>query len=300
MLLLVANLFWGGVYSAYKILGQYLTTGGIVTLRFGLATLCLVIAWPWLRGPAPKGGDLFRACLMGVLLFGPGQRLQVWGTELGTAGSSAILMALEPLLTSVAAAVFLREHLGPRRLAGFVLGMAGVALLNRVWRSDFHWSGLVPSLIFVSSFICETAYSILGKPIVARASGAKIVAVSLIAGTVGNLLWDGPASLRAATTLPLQAWLLLWGLALICTVLGYTLWLVVIRDCPVNLAALTVFAQSVFGVIIASFWLGEQFHWGHVLGTVTIAAGLVLGLSRQVHAAAEEPPPTPASSPPPP
>jgi drug/metabolite transporter (DMT)-like permease len=283
--LLLANLAWGGVYSAYKVLGQYLTVGGIVTLRFTLASLCFLVIWPFVRGPGPRGRDLLNACLMGVLHFALGQRLQVWATQLGTASNSAILMALEPLLTSVAAAVFLHERLGPRRLAGFALGICGVALLNRVWRSDFQWAGLVPSLIFLSSFGCETAYSILGKPIVARASGAKTVAVSLWAGTALNLLLDGPQTFRAATTLPLQAWGLFLGLAVICTVIGYTLWLVVIRDCPVNVAALTIFAQSVFGVIIAALWVNETLHWGHLFGSLTIAAGLALGLSRQIHRA---------------
>jgi drug/metabolite transporter (DMT)-like permease len=293
--LLLANFFWGGVYSAYKVLGQHLSPGGIVTLRFTLAALCFLPLWPFLRGPAPRGRYLFYACLMGVLHFVLGQRLQVWATQLGTASNSAVLMALEPLLTSVAAAIFLREHLGPRRLAGFALGICGVALLNQAWRPDFHWAGLAPSLIFISSFGCETAYSILGKPIVARASAAKTVAVSLLAGTAVNLLLDGPQAFRAAQTLPLDAWCLLLGLAIICTVVGYTLWLVVIRDCPVNIAALTIFAQSVFGVAIAALWVHEKPHWGHLFGTLAIAAGLILGLSRQIRrpATAEptQPPP---------
>ena len=282
MLLLLANLFWGCVYSANKVLGHYLSPGGIVTLRFGLAALCFLPAWPFLRGPAPRGRDLFNAGLMGVLHFVLGQRLQTYANEIGTAGNSAVLMAIEPLFTSVAAAFFLRERLGPRRLAGFVLGMGGVALLNRVWRSDFQWAGLAPSLLFISSFGCEAAYSILGKPIVNRASGAKTVAVSLLAGTAANLLLDGPQTFRAAQTLPLQAWCLVFALAIICTVLGYTLWLLVIRECPVNVAALTIFAQSVFGVAIAALWLGEAIHWGHLFGTLAIAAGLILGLSRQI------------------
>ncbi len=283
ILLLLANLAWGCVYSAYKVLGQHLTPGGIVTLRFTLAALCFLPAWPLLRGPAPRGRDLFNACLMGVLAFGLGQRLQVWGTQLGTASNSAVLMAVEPLLTSVAAAWFLRERIGPRRLAGFFLGMCGVALLNRVWRNDFRWAGLAPSLIFVSSFVCEIAYSILGKPIVARASGAKTVVVSLLAGTALNLLLDGSEAFRAARTLPLLAWSLLLGLAIICTVLGYTVWLLTLRECPVNVVALTIFAQSVFGVLIAAVWVGEALHWGHLFGSLSIAAGLALGLSRQVH-----------------
>ena len=220
---------------------------------------------------------------MGIVLLVLGQRLQVYGNQLGTAGNSSVLMAVEPLITSVAAALFLRERLGPRRLAGFALGMCGVVLLNGVWRKDFRWTGLVPSLIFVSSFVCEAAGSVIGKPIVARASVMKMLALALLVGTGVNLLIDGPATLSAARTLPPTAWGLLFGLAVICTAVGYSVWFIVIRDCPVNVAALTIFAQSVFGVGIAALWVGEKLHWGQLFGSVTIVAGLVLGLSRQVH-----------------
>jgi drug/metabolite transporter (DMT)-like permease len=293
IILLVMNFFWAGVYSTYKIVGPDLPTGGIVTLRFGLAGLCLLLAWPWLPGPAPRGRDLGNTCWMGVIMVVLGQRLQVYGNQLGTAGNSSVLMAVEPLVTSVAAALFLREHIGPRRLAGFALGMGGVVLLNGVWRKDFQWTGLTPSLIFVSSFVCEAAGSVIGKPIVARASVTKMLALSLLVGTGVNLLIDGPATLRAARTLPPQAWGLLLGLALICTVIGYSVWFIVIRECPVNVAALTIFAQSVFGVSIAALWVGEKLHWGQLLGSATIVAGLVLGLSRQIqrpeHVEAGEP-----------
>src|SRR5437867_4494589 len=148
-LLLLMNLCWAAVYSAYKIVGQTLPVGGVVTLRFGLAGLFLLAAWPWFPGPAPKGWDLVKTCLMGLMLFVIGQRLQVYGNQVGTAGNSAVLIATEPLLVSVAAAIFLRETIGPRRLAGFALGMLGVALLNEVWRADFQWTGLKASTIFV-------------------------------------------------------------------------------------------------------------------------------------------------------
>jgi drug/metabolite transporter (DMT)-like permease len=282
IILLVMNLCWAGVYSANMVLGHDLTTGGIVTIRFGLAGLCLLVAWPWLPGSAPRGRDLVKSCVMGFILLVLGQRLQVYGNELGTAGNSAVLMAVEPLITSLAAALFLREHIGPRRLAGFGLGMCGVVLLNGVWRKDFQWTGLVPSLIFISSFVCEAAYSVMGKPIVARASVMKMLAISLLFGTAANLLIDGPATLKAAQTLPAQAWFLLLALAVVCTAIGYSVWFIVIRECPVNVAALTIFVQSVFGVAIAALWLGEKLHWGQLLGSITIVAGLVLGLSRQI------------------
>ena len=64
--------------------------------------------------------------------------------------------------------------------------------------------------------------------------------------------------MAAAKALTPKAWILITSMALVCTAIGYTLWFVVIRDCPVSVAALTIFAQSVFGVAIAAIWLGKN------------------------------------------
>jgi drug/metabolite transporter (DMT)-like permease len=283
------NFFWAALYSSYKVIGPELAPGGIVTLRFGLAALSMLVFWPWLPGACPKGRDLAVSALMGLVLFVLGQRLQVLGNQLGTAGNSAVLMALEPLVTSVAAAVFLRERIGPRRLAGFGLGLAGVGMLHGIWRPEFHWAGLSASLIFVSSFVCEAAYSVLGKPMISRVGVMKMLTVSLLAGTVGNLALDGGSTMAAARLLPVSTWGLLLTQALICTTLGYTIWFVIIRECPISVAALTVFAQSVFGVAIAAVWVGEKLRWDQLLGCLTIVGGLVFGLSRQLKTASSEP-----------
>jgi len=206
----------------------------------------------------------------------------VGGNQLGTAGNSSVLMAVEPLVASVAAALFLREGIGPRRLAGFGLGLLGVGLLNGVWRADFQWTGLMASLLFLASFVCEAANSVLGKPISGRASVVKMLAISLLVGTAVNLVIDGRSTVRLAATLSAGAWVLLIAMGVICTAVGYSLWFIVIRECPVNVAALTLFAQSVFGVILAALWVGEKLHWSQLLGSLTIVAGLVLGLSRQI------------------
>jgi O-acetylserine/cysteine efflux transporter len=97
-----------------------------------------------------------------------------------------------------------------------------------------------------------------------------------------NLLIDGPQTVAAARLLPAQAWFLLLGLAVVCTALGYSIWFVVIREAPINVAALTIFAQSIFGVAIAALWLGEPLHWSQLWGSLAIILGLVIGLSRQV------------------
>lgn len=280
--LLTLNFFWVATLSIYKVIGQYLSPGGIVTLRFGLAAVALGLLWPWLPGASPRGRDLLKTLAMGVIVFVLGHRLQVWGNHLGSAANSSILMAVEPLVTAVGAAIFLREHIGVRRLIGFALGMVGVALVNGVWREDFRWLSLGASLIFVSSFVCEAAYSVISKPILARAGPLKVLTLALALGTAVNLALDGRQTLTAAAHLPASAWGLLLVMALICTAFGYGFWLVVIRESEVNVAALTVLAQPVYGVALAALWLGEPLHWGQLWGSAVIVAGLCVALSRQI------------------
>jgi drug/metabolite transporter (DMT)-like permease len=280
LLLIVFNVFWAGILSVNKELEHHLTFSSIVTLRFALAAIPFALVWPWLPGPAPRGWNLLRSAVMGVVVFALGQRLQVYGNLLGTAGNSSILMGFEPILTSIAAALFLRERITKHSWLGFLLCLGGLALLNRVWAPDFRWTGLLASLIFISSFLCETAYSIIGKPLGATASPYKVVGVSLFAATLLNLVLEGSRAIPAAMQLPAVAWAQLLYMGLLCTSAGYVLWLLIIRETPVNLVALTIFIQPLAGVLIARFWLGEPLHWGHLWGGLSIAAGLAIGFIR--------------------
>ncbi len=291
ILLIFMNCMWAASLSIYKALAGHLTVGGIVTLRFGTAALCLAALWPWLPGKAPRGRDLLRTLIMGCVVFMLGHRGQVLGNKLSTAGNTSVLMGMEPLVTSVAAAIFLREHIGPRRWIGFLLGMLGVALLNGLAGAGFHWAGISASLVFVGSFVCETAYSIMGKPLVERAGMLKILTLALIFGTLANLLIDGRQTIADARTLPPHLWWWIAYLSVICTSLGYAFWFVVIRETDVNIAALTIFAQPVAGVAIARLWLHEPLQWEQFWGCVAIVAGLVVGLSRQIRPGAGAPAP---------
>ncbi len=282
LLLIVLNFFWAGSYSAFKALAPQLDAGGVSTLRFGLAAVFLLLVWKWLPGDAPRQRDLVKTAIMGIVVFVLAPRLQVAGVQRGQAGDAAVLMGLEPLVTSVAAAIFLREHIGPRRWIGFSLGLSGVLFMAQIWRPEFQWPSLQANSLFVASFVCEATYSIMGKPLIKRAGLAKVLALALTSGTVVNLLLDGQTSLQAAVDLPPYAWLLLLYLTVICTLAGYIVWFVVIRETEVNVTALTVFLQPVVGVIIATLALGESLHIGQLWGALAILTGLIFALSRQI------------------
>jgi drug/metabolite transporter (DMT)-like permease len=241
-----------------------------------------MLCWPWLPGFAPRGSDLLRTMVMGVIVFVFAPRLQVAGVQMGRATDASVLMALDPLVTTLCAAIFLREHIGPRRWIGFFLGLAGAVLMAEVWRPEFHLPALTANALILLSFFCESAYSVMGKPMLGRAGLFKLLAVALVAGTAVNFLVDGTPTLRAASAMPLRAWLLLAYLSLICTLAGYSLWFVVIREAEVNVAALTVFIQPVVGAAVAIAWLDESLHWGQLWGSLVIIAGLIVGLRRRL------------------
>lgn len=281
-LLLLMNCCWAASYSVFKALAPSLDAGGVATLRFGFAGLLLLCCWPWLPGQAPRSRDLVRAVFIGVAAFVFAPRLQVAGVQLGRAGDASVLLALEPLVVSVGAAIFLHEHIGPRRWLGFALGMTGVLLIAEVWRPGFRWPALVADVLVVLSFFCDGVYSIVGKPLLARAGLLKILGTALLAATAVNLCVDGLRTVRLTALLPGSAWLLLAYLTLICTLAGYWLWFAVIREAEVSIVALTVFVQPIAGVAMAVFFLGESVHWGQLWGDVVILAGLLIGLSRHV------------------
>lgn len=279
-LLCLFNVIWAGTLSTYKVLGEYLSAGTIVTIRFGLAGIFMLPILFFSKGDAPKGKDLFKTIVMGLLVFSLGHRLQVMGNNLGGAGNSAVIMALEPLLASVAAAIFLRESIPTKRWLGFALGMLGVAILNGVWRKDFHWTSLGASAMFISSLACETAYSIIGKPIVAKANPAKVLCIALLSGLVFNLFFEWDNLTHLPENLPLKVWALFFYLSIICTLLGYWVWLNAIRVIDVNLAALSIFIQPIAGVPMAAAFLGEKVHMGQIWGGLIIGLGLIIGFSK--------------------
>jgi drug/metabolite transporter (DMT)-like permease len=282
ILLIGMNLLWAGSYSIYKVLGAHLGSGSIATLRFGFAALGLLVVWPWLPGKGPRGRDLVRVFLIGLFVFCLAPRLQIEGVHRGQAGDTSLLIALDPLITSIAATIFLREQIAPRRWWGCTLGILGVFLLSQVWREDVRpLHGLLANLLFISSFFCESVYSVVGKAALERVGALKLLGASLLAGTAVNVTIDlltGAPTFSALPGLTLQPWLLLAYLVIVCTLLGYSLWYVVIRETEVNVTGMTVFVQPVAGLILSVMWVGEALHWGQFWGSLAIVVGLMIAL----------------------
>lgn len=103
---------------------------GFLTVRFAVAGILLALA-AWLSGRAlPRGWLAVHAAIAGMFIHGIYLGGVFWAVRNGMpAGLSALIVALQPLLTAVFARAMLAEPVQPRQWAGLALGLAGIALV---------------------------------------------------------------------------------------------------------------------------------------------------------------------------
>ncbi len=128
-MLIALSLLWGGAFLFSKIAVEAIPTFTMVALRVGLAALALVV-WLRIQGLAIPRHIWFACLVMGflnnIIPFG----LNFWGQKEVGVGTAAIVNSTTPLWTILLAHfVTDDEKLTGLRLAGVLVGIAGVALL---------------------------------------------------------------------------------------------------------------------------------------------------------------------------
>lgn len=124
---------WGSGFLATKIGLQHTAPFTFLSLRFAFGIVCLtalvlVLRPRWPSRRADYGHIIVAGLLMHTVHLGGSHYAQYLGLS---AGITAVLLSVQPLLTAVFAGRWLRERLSPAQWAGIAIGLAGVTLI--VW-----------------------------------------------------------------------------------------------------------------------------------------------------------------------
>jgi drug/metabolite transporter (DMT)-like permease len=149
---------WGSGYLATKIGLHYAAPFTFLTLRFAFGVACMLpivliarAAWPATR--KELGHVLMAGFLMHTLNLGGSHYTQYLGVS---AGITAVLLSVQPLLTALIASRWMGEQLGGRQWLGVALGLAGVLLV--VWHKiDVREMTLGSLLAVATSLLGVTA-----------------------------------------------------------------------------------------------------------------------------------------------
>jgi drug/metabolite transporter (DMT)-like permease len=271
MLIVGLSIPWGMSFFFYRFLVNDFPPFTLVFGRLGLSALMLyaLVRLTGRRLDIPWFGFLLMGTLNNAIPF----TLIAWSETRITSGLAAILNATTPIFSALVLHAFRTERLTAARVAGVLLGFAGVAILvgPDAWALTRDLPAEAACLLACVSYAFTALWSRRLRhvePLLA-ATGQVICSTLIIAPLC--LLIDRP------WTLPMPgaaAWLGLLGTAAISTALGYILFFrVLVVAGPGNLMLVT-FLIPISTMILGAAFLHESVTASAIAGMLVIAAGL--------------------------
>lgn len=273
-LLAVMNLFWAGSYSVMKYGLASLDPLSLVFWRLFIGFIILA-CWIAIRRYDLRIGwrDGLRVASSGIFIA-LSSYLTVIGVEMSHASDASLLYVFEPVWAIILACIFLKERMLISTILGLVIAIAGLVKLSgfEITAGGFLDSGVgLGNALIVIGLMAEGLFSIMLKPASKRRPAVVLFAGVLLTAT---LVLSIPMYLKNGFGLAVdRAGIFSIGyLAVICTALGYTVWVAVLRHVPLSVMEFTIFIQPIAGMLIATATLGEpidgRVFWG---GTLCIA-----------------------------
>ncbi len=150
---LLLCLIWGSTWLAIKLGVEATPTFLSAALRFLISSAVLLGLAAAFRRPLPRRRSEWGVvALVGTALFLGDYGLVYWGEANGVpSGLSAVLFAIMPLMTAIAAHALLpQERLTVRKLAGIGIGFGGIVLIFRGQLAAAGMGLLFPMLALVA------------------------------------------------------------------------------------------------------------------------------------------------------
>jgi drug/metabolite transporter (DMT)-like permease len=145
---------WGSGFVATKIGIAHAPPFTFLALRFAFGLACLipialVVRPRWPRTAADLRHVVVAGLLMHAVHLGGSHYTQYLGMS---AGITAVLLSIQPLLTAMIAARWMNERLTARQWSGIAVGLVGVALV--VWHKIDVREATIGSLVAVAIALC--------------------------------------------------------------------------------------------------------------------------------------------------
>ncbi|HEY7140523.1 MAG TPA: DMT family transporter [Methylomirabilota bacterium] len=286
LVLLAANAVYGTSYVAVHFAIDDI---GPVTLAFLRLAIAVALLVPICLASGKRGSEPQRRAdrrtffWMGFVGFTLALALSHWGLRWSTATNAALLIATEPIALVALAPVVLGERLTAREGWGTALAVLGatVVVVNGLPGITValapHWRG---DLLLLLSGVCFAAYSLLGRPVLARHPSLTVTTWSFVWGlvtTVPLAAVEWHVAGRPAWTPAGVAAMLYLGVVI--TGLGYLVWNWALERVSAARAAVFLNLQPLVGTVLGVAWLGEVFTVFTAGGGALIIAGLWLALT---------------------
>lgn len=275
-------LFWGlSFVSSKTILNTGVPPMTMVCIRFVIAAVVLNLFLrkfdPAARLRVKDIPALAASGLVGVTIY---FFFESRGIKLTSASHASLIIAVIPVVTVLAEALFFRTRISWLSGAGVALSVVGVVfVVQRPGAGTGGAVSLAGDLFMFGACVSWVVYIILSKNLHKRLSEIAITAYQSLFGTL-FLIPLALLEMRQWVPLTLSAGLNLAYLAVFCSALSNFLYVFALSRLGPIAVSPFVNLIPVVGVLGGVVLLGEAIGWSQILGGLVILAG-VLMVSRQ-------------------
>src|SRR5262245_57279859 len=124
--LLVLGAIWGASFLFMRVAAPEFGAVPLIAARVGIAAIFLIVVLARLRGLEEIYRNAARLTVLGVINSAVPFTLFAYAVLSITSGFAAVLNSTAPLFGALVAFVWLRDRPAPARIAGLIVGFAGV------------------------------------------------------------------------------------------------------------------------------------------------------------------------------
>lgn len=277
-LLLSLSIIWGGSFLFGRIAVQEVPPITVAWVRVVIAAAVLAVVVALLRLGLPKSWAEWRPFfVMGAINNAIPFTLIFWGQQEIGAGLAAVLNATTPLFAGVLGHVFTTdERMSGHKLAGVLIGIAGVAVLVGPDAVAGLGQNLWAQIAVLGAAFSYGLAGLWGRrfrglpPLTSACS--QLVCSSIILAPLALFL-DGAASLPWPS-LEVQGAIL--ALAVICTSLAYVIFFTIIKRAGGTTVMLVTLLIPPSAILLGVLVLGETLTMGEIAGSLIIGLALLV------------------------
>ena len=277
VLAILVIVVWGASFPCTKLLlAADLTPTEIFVYRSIIAYLGLLVIsrfkvslWGW--------RDELLAVLCGLTGGAMYFVLQNIALDLTLLSDVVVVVAINPLLTTILAAIFLKEErFSWKILLGSAVAFAGVVVV--MMRNGFVWGdGLLGNLLALLAALAWAVYSVFLKRVQGRHSTLDITRKVMVYGTLFALpvMFFEPLTPLATLLRPSVLANMLF-LALVCSMAAFFLWNLVIKKIGTIRASNYLYLDPVVSIVIGVIMIHEPVGIVAVIGCALVLLGVVM------------------------
>jgi drug/metabolite transporter (DMT)-like permease len=284
------GLVWGSSFFWIKIGLQEVGPLHVVFFRVSLALLGLSVFYVLRHKSFPlrKAWKLY--LFLGLFNVALPFFLVSWSETHITSGMASILNSLQPLTTSLIAAIFIKdEKLTPQRIAGLLLGFGGVLVLM----SDKFGGELTGEAIGILAMVIAVfCYGSSGVYARIHNDGVKPEDQALGQFVLGMFfIFPAMLSFESPFTLPVRpvSYLAFAWLGLLGSFFAAITWYSLLDEIGPARVSMTTYMFPLVGVILGATILKEPLNWRTLVGGLMILGAIII-VNQRIKNGAQVPP----------